>query len=118
MCKYCRLARCLAIGMQPSEVRSNGLGSSGNGSHTGNLSSTRPGTESPSHSDQPSSSSSNAQSPNNHVQQAMCDMFNAPQDSSHFNALLNNKREVIFNRNSAATNSTNNVSSMNLVIEL
>ena len=112
MCKYCRLARCLAIGMQPSEVRSNGLGSSGSGSHTGNMSATRPGTESPPHSDQPSSSSSNAQSPSGHVQQAMGELFNAPRDSSNLNTLLDNKREVIFNRNNLATHLTNNVSSL------
>ncbi|KAE9555232.1 hypothetical protein FO519_001582 [Halicephalobus sp. NKZ332] len=108
MCKYCRLARCLAIGMQPSEVRSNGLGSSGNGSHTNTISAPRPGTESPTHSDQPSSSSSNAQSPNGHVQQSVCEMFNASQDSSTLNTLLNSKREVIFNRNNLGTCSTSN----------
>jgi hypothetical protein len=102
MCKYCRLARCLAIGMQPCEVRSNGLGGSSSSSSSGPTLSAMPPRpqDSPSnHSDQASSSSSNAQSPQLHgMQQAICEMFNVPQDTSSLTTLLNSKREVIFNR--------------------
>jgi hypothetical protein len=102
MCKYCRLARCLAIGMQPCEVRSNGLGGSSSSSSNPMLNANNPPRpqDSPSnHSDQASSSSSSAQSPQlNGMQQAICEMFNVPQDTSNLTTLLNSKREVIFNR--------------------
>uniref|UniRef100_A0AC34GX07 Uncharacterized protein n=1 Tax=Panagrolaimus sp. ES5 TaxID=591445 RepID=A0AC34GX07_9BILA len=102
MCKYCRLARCLAIGMQPCEVRSNGLGGSSSSSSGGpsiNTNPPRPQDSPSNHSDQASSSSSSAQSPQlNGMQQAICEMFNVPQDTSNLTTLLNSKREVIFNR--------------------
>jgi hypothetical protein len=99
MCKYCRLARCLAIGMLPCEVRSNGLGGSSSNGPTISAMPPKPRDSPSNHSDQASSSSSNAQSPNlNGMQQAICEMFNVPQDTSSLTTLLNSKREVIFNR--------------------
>uniref|UniRef100_A0A914YAH2 NR LBD domain-containing protein n=1 Tax=Panagrolaimus superbus TaxID=310955 RepID=A0A914YAH2_9BILA len=97
-----KLARCLAIGMQPCEVRSNGLGgssSSNGGGPSTNANPPRPQDSPSNHSDQASSSSSSAQSPQlNGMQQAICEMFNVPQDTSNLTTLLNSKREVIFNR--------------------
>ena len=99
MCKYCRLARCLAIGMQPCEVRSNGLGGSTSNGPTLSAMPPRPQDSPSNHSDQASSSSSNAQYPQlNGMQQAICEMFNVPQDTSSLTTLLNSKRETIFNR--------------------